>query len=478
MAGARSVRRRDPPAARSGRSRPSAGRARRLRGDVPRRRPDPLRLLGQRARQAHRPLPGGAGRDRPARPDDDHEPVHPPGLQGRRVHQQRPVRPAVRPAQGGAQPRPGGRARGRAPTCSGAAARARNRTGRRTSRPRSTATAKRSTRSPTTCCRRDTASGSRSSRSRTSRAATSCCRRSATPWRSSPQLDHADMVGVNPEVGHEQMANLNFAAGIAQALWAGKLFHIDLNGQRGTEVRPGPGLRPRRPAQRVLPGRPARERRPGRRARATTARGTSTTSRPAPRTSTACGLRPRPTCGPTGCCASAPPPTGRTRRCRRRSRRAASRRSPTRPWRRARTSTGLLADRSAYEDFDADAVGMRGYGFVRLNQLAVEHLLGRARLTNDPGCRGRLVDPVVQGRRARRRVRPAGALRRRAAPGGHRGRPRRLVDGPVHGRRARGRARRRRRALGGGAAARHGVPGRGGRGRPRRAAVERPALGP
>src|SRR3954471_21032203 len=46
------------------------------------------------------------------------------------------------------------------------------------------------------------------------------------------ELDHADMVGLNPEVGHEQMAGLNFAAGIAQALWAGKLFHIDLNGQR------------------------------------------------------------------------------------------------------------------------------------------------------------------------------------------------------------------------------------------------------
>jgi len=34
-------------------------------------------------------------------------------------------------------------------------------------------------------------------------------------------------------VGHEQMAGLNFAAGIAQALYHGKLFHIDLNGQRG-----------------------------------------------------------------------------------------------------------------------------------------------------------------------------------------------------------------------------------------------------
>jgi xylose isomerase len=46
-------------------------------------------------------------------------------------------------------------------------------------------------------------------------------------------LEHPEMVGVNPEVGHEQMAGLNFAHGIAQALWHGKLFHIDLNGQRG-----------------------------------------------------------------------------------------------------------------------------------------------------------------------------------------------------------------------------------------------------
>ncbi len=46
-------------------------------------------------------------------------------------------------------------------------------------------------------------------------------------------LEHAEMVGVNPEVGHEQMAGLNFAHGVAQAIWQGKLFHIDLNGQRG-----------------------------------------------------------------------------------------------------------------------------------------------------------------------------------------------------------------------------------------------------
>lgn len=46
-------------------------------------------------------------------------------------------------------------------------------------------------------------------------------------------LAHPHLVGLNPEVGHEQMAGLNFTAGIAQALESGKLFHIDLNGQRG-----------------------------------------------------------------------------------------------------------------------------------------------------------------------------------------------------------------------------------------------------
>ena len=45
-------------------------------------------------------------------------------------------------------------------------------------------------------------------------------------------LAHPDMVGVNPEVAHEQMSGLNFSHGIAQALDAGKLFHIDLNDQK------------------------------------------------------------------------------------------------------------------------------------------------------------------------------------------------------------------------------------------------------
>jgi xylose isomerase len=45
-------------------------------------------------------------------------------------------------------------------------------------------------------------------------------------------LDHPERVGVNPEFAHETMAGLNFAHHVAQALDAGKLFHIDLNGQK------------------------------------------------------------------------------------------------------------------------------------------------------------------------------------------------------------------------------------------------------
>src|SRR3954452_959392 len=46
------------------------------------------------------------------------------------------------------------------------------------------------------------------------------------------QLEWPDMVGVNPEFAHETMSGLNFTHAVAQALWHGKLFHIDLNAQR------------------------------------------------------------------------------------------------------------------------------------------------------------------------------------------------------------------------------------------------------
>jgi xylose isomerase len=47
------------------------------------------------------------------------------------------------------------------------------------------------------------------------------------------ELEEPDRVGLNPEVGHEQMAGMSVVHGYAQALWHKKLFHIDLNGQNG-----------------------------------------------------------------------------------------------------------------------------------------------------------------------------------------------------------------------------------------------------
>jgi xylose isomerase len=45
-------------------------------------------------------------------------------------------------------------------------------------------------------------------------------------------LEHPEMVGLNPETAHETMSGLSFFHGVAQTLWHGKLFHIDLNGQK------------------------------------------------------------------------------------------------------------------------------------------------------------------------------------------------------------------------------------------------------
>jgi xylose isomerase len=45
-------------------------------------------------------------------------------------------------------------------------------------------------------------------------------------------LDHPEMVGLNPEIAHDTIAGLEFTHGVAQAMEAGKLFHIDLNAQK------------------------------------------------------------------------------------------------------------------------------------------------------------------------------------------------------------------------------------------------------
>ena len=80
---------------------------------------------------------------------------------------------------------------------------------------------------------RATTSGSRSSPSPTSPAATSCCRRSVTRWPSSTSSSTPSWSGSTPRSGTRRWPALNYAHGLAQALWHGKLFHIDLNGQTG-----------------------------------------------------------------------------------------------------------------------------------------------------------------------------------------------------------------------------------------------------
>ena len=190
--------------------------------------------------------------------DGDDEPVLAPGLQGRRVHRQRPAvrRYAVRKtldaidlgAELGADGlRDVGRARGR---------RGRRGQGRpRRARPlrgggrhllRAT-----SATAATTCA-------SRSSRSRTSRAATSSCRPSATRSRSSSELEWPEMVGLNPEFAHETMSGLSFHHAVAQALWHGQALPHRPQRAADRQVRPGLPLRLRGHPRRLLPREAAR----------------------------------------------------------------------------------------------------------------------------------------------------------------------------------------------------------------------------
>ena len=241
------------------------------------------------------------------------------------------------------------------------------------------------------------------------------------------------MVGLNPEVGHEQMAGLNFTAGIAQALWARQALPHRPQRPARHQVRPGPRVRPRRPAQRVLPGRPAGERRARRRPgvrRPAALRLQAAAHRGHRR---ACGRRPRRTCAPTCCSRSARRPSAPTPRCsealRRRPASPTSRRRPSTP---GETVADLLADRSAFEDFDADKAARARLRLRRGSaSSALEHLLGqRAEIDrggDDPRRRGRLLDAVLQGRRSAT-PRPArwSAQGRAPHPRRHGGRPGRV----------------------------------------------------
>nr|P22857.2 RecName: Full=Xylose isomerase [Streptomyces rochei] len=188
------------------------------------------------------------------------------------------------------------------------------------------------------------------------------------------RLERPELYGVNPEVGHEQMAGLNFPHGIAQALWAGKLFHIDLNGQSGIKYDQDCGSR-RRPAGGVL-----------------VVDLLESAGYEGPRHF---DFKPPRTEDFDGVWASAEgcmrnylilkqprPPSAPTRRCRRRASAPRVWTSwPSRPL--ADGLEALLADRTAFEDFDVEAAAARG--MVRTPRPAGDGPpAGRARLTVAP----------------------------------------------------------------------------------------------
>jgi len=188
-------------------------------------------------------------------------------------------------------------------------------------------------------------------------------------------LEHHEMVGLNPEVGHEQMAGLNFAHGIAQALWHGKLFHIDLNGQRSIKYDQdlvfghgdllnafalvdllefgGPDGGRAYDGPRHFDYKPSRTE---------DIAGVWASAEANMRTylllkERAAAFRADPEVQAAMAASRVPelsqPTLGE-----------------------GESLADLINDRSSYEDFDVEAVASRGFGFVALNQLAVEHLMG------------------------------------------------------------------------------------------------------
>jgi xylose isomerase len=189
-------------------------------------------------------------------------------------------------------------------------------------------------------------------------------------------LERPELVGLNPEVGHEQMAGLNFTHGIAQALYQGKLFHIDLNGQRGIKYdqdlvfghgdlqnafslvdlleHGGPGGIPAYDGPRHFDYKPSR-----------------TEDWDGVWESVKANMRMYLLLKERAAAFRADPEVQEAL--------AASRvpeiQVPT--LNDGETVASLTADRSAYEDFNADAYfDGKGFGFVRLQQLMLEHLMG------------------------------------------------------------------------------------------------------
>jgi len=188
-------------------------------------------------------------------------------------------------------------------------------------------------------------------------------------------LERPELFGVNPEVGHEQMAGLNFTSGIAQALYQGKLFHIDLNGQRGIKYdqdlvfghgdlanafalvdlleNGGANGGACYDGPRHFDYKPSR-----------------TEDITGVWDSAAANMRTYLLLKERAAAFRADPEVQDALT----ASRVAQIAEPTLS--AGETYDDLLADRASYEDFDTDSYfGGKGFGFVRLNQLALEHLL-------------------------------------------------------------------------------------------------------
>jgi xylose isomerase len=189
------------------------------------------------------------------------------------------------------------------------------------------------------------------------------------------RLENSDIVGLNPEVGHEQMAGLNYTTGLAEALWCEKLFHIDLNGQKSIKYDQDlvfghgdlfsafatvdllengfPSGGPRYTGPIHFDYKPSR-----------TEDMQGVWDSAAANMATYILLKER------ALAFRADPEVQEALE-------AAGVYELAKPTiAEGETLADLLADRSAFEDLDVEAVAQRGYGFVKLNQLALEHAIG------------------------------------------------------------------------------------------------------
>jgi xylose isomerase len=196
-------------------------------------------------------------------------------------------------------------------------------------------------------------------------------------------LDRPELVGVNPEVGHEQMAGLNFVHSVAQALWHGKLFHIDLNGQRSIKFDQdlvfghGDLLNAFGLVDLLEFGGPGRS------------GGSAGSPSPAYTGPRHFDYKPSRTEDYDGVWDSVRANMRTYLILKERATAFRSDPEVQEALAHARVGelsqptlndgegyAGLLADPSSFEEFDPDTTGEKGFGFVRLNQLALEHLTG------------------------------------------------------------------------------------------------------